>query len=105
MNPSYMTPGGIWCDINEDTFIPKVRDFLKVFPSRLADYHRLLTKNPIWRARIRARASSTPSSASVTGHGPHAAGRRRGLRCAEEGALPSEQFEFDVPGARWLRLL
>ena len=53
MNPSYMTPGGIWCDINEDTFIPKVRYFLKVFPSRLADYHRLLTKNPIWRARMK----------------------------------------------------
>ncbi len=99
MNPSYMTPGGIWCDINEDTFIPKVRDFLKVFPSRLADYHRLLTKNPIWRARMKGVGILDAEQCerySVTGPMLRAAGVDYDVR-KKEPYSSYEQFEFDVP--------
>lgn len=44
--------GGLKDDIPEG-FEQKVRDFIKIFPDRLADYEALLTKNRIWMKRTK----------------------------------------------------
>lgn len=99
MNPSYMTPGGLWCDINEATFLPKVRAFLRVFPKRLRDYHRLLTGNPIWVRRMKGVGivdADTCIGLGVTGPMLRAAGVDYDIR-KREPYSSYDDFEFDVP--------
>lgn len=99
MNPSYLTPGGLICDFNEETALPKIREFLRVFPARLRDYHRLLTNNPIWRARLRGVGVLDAEACerwSVTGPMLRAAGVDYDIR-KREPYCSYEQFEFEVP--------
>ncbi|WP_448588695.1 NADH-quinone oxidoreductase subunit D [Thermodesulfobium sp.] len=42
--------GGVRCDISPE-FVQGLREFTKVFPSRVQEYETLLTKNPIWLER------------------------------------------------------
>jgi len=99
MNPSYMTPGGLWTDTNDDEFLPKVRSFLDVLPSKLADYHRLLTKNPIWRSRLKGVGILSAEQCerwAVTGPALRAAGVEYDVR-KKEPYSSYEDFDFDVP--------
>ena len=52
MMTSYIMPGGIQADLPPE-FERRVRDFLGLFPSRLREYHDLLTNNRLWLDRTR----------------------------------------------------
>ena len=52
MMTSYIMPGGLQADLPEG-FEQKVRDFLAIFPSRLREYHDLLTNNRLWVDRTK----------------------------------------------------
>jgi NADH-quinone oxidoreductase subunit D len=52
MFPSYLRIGGLREDLPEG-FHPAVAAFLDMFPSKLAEYEALLTKNQIWLKRTR----------------------------------------------------
>src|SRR3982751_3851005 len=49
MNHAYIRPGGLAQDLPEGA-TESIREVLRIFPSRVADYHRLLTGQPIWQA-------------------------------------------------------
>jgi NADH-quinone oxidoreductase subunit D len=51
MNHAYVRPGGLAQDFPED-WAEKVAAFVKVMRSRLPDYDKLLTGQPIWRQRL-----------------------------------------------------
>jgi NADH-quinone oxidoreductase subunit D len=51
MMTSYIRPGGLAKDLPEG-FEEKVQAFLDTFPSRVQEYHGLLTMNEIWRDRM-----------------------------------------------------
>jgi NADH-quinone oxidoreductase subunit D len=50
MNNAFIRPGGLANDI-PDSAIEKIRDFLKIWPSRAADIVKLLSGQPIWQGR------------------------------------------------------
>lgn len=50
MMTSYIRPGGLKLDLSDD-FEPRVRDFIRIFPSRVDDYEALLTDNELFRER------------------------------------------------------
>jgi NADH-quinone oxidoreductase subunit D len=52
MMTSYFRPGGLWRELPAG-FEDAVRQFLKGFPKRVADYESLLTKNPLFIDRTR----------------------------------------------------
>src|SRR3712207_2950279 len=52
MNHAYVRPGGLAQDLPEGT-VEHVREFLEVMPDRVADFHKLLTGQPIWQARLK----------------------------------------------------
>jgi NADH-quinone oxidoreductase subunit D len=52
MMTSYIRPGGLWRDVPGE-FEPAVRQFLGLFPARIDQYERLLTKNPLFVDRTR----------------------------------------------------
>src|SRR5215472_12505300 len=52
MMTSYIMPGGLQADL-PSTFAERVREFVKIFPSRLREYHDLLTNNRLWIDRTR----------------------------------------------------
>jgi NADH-quinone oxidoreductase subunit D len=52
MMTTFFRPGGLWRDVPED-FELAVRRFVRMFPARIDQYHRLLTKNPIFMDRTR----------------------------------------------------
>ena len=52
MMTSYIMPGGIQADLPPE-FEGRVRAFLGLFPSRLREYHDLLTNNRIWLDRTK----------------------------------------------------
>ena len=54
MMGSYIRPGGVWRDFPPE-FIPALEAFLDDFPSRVDDYEKLLTTNPLARLYTGAR--------------------------------------------------
>jgi len=50
LTPSYFRVGGLAQDLPEG-FVPKCREFIRTFPSRVDDYETLLTQNKIWIRR------------------------------------------------------
>ncbi|OIO94140.1 MAG: hypothetical protein AUK03_07155 [Anaerolineae bacterium CG2_30_64_16] len=50
MTTSYIRPGGVWKDVPPG-FKDRVQDVLDNFPKRIDEYERMVTENPIWRAR------------------------------------------------------
>lgn len=52
MMTSYIRIGGLMADLTPE-FEPKVRDFLKMMPSRIDEYEELLTRNELWIERTR----------------------------------------------------
>src|SRR5829696_8786710 len=52
MNHAYIRPGGLAQDLPEGA-VGNIREFLKIMPKRVADFHRLLTGQPIWQRRLK----------------------------------------------------
>ncbi|NUT98650.1 MAG: NADH-quinone oxidoreductase subunit D [Saccharothrix sp.] len=98
MNHAYIRPGGLAQDIPADA--PQViRDFIKVMDSRLPDYDKLLTGQPIWRNRL-AGIGYLPVDAclalGITGPILRSAGLPWDLRKVEPYS-GYENYEFEVP--------
>ncbi|NOZ06968.1 MAG: NADH-quinone oxidoreductase subunit D [Chloroflexi bacterium] len=98
MMSSYFRIGGLARDLPAG-FEEAVREFIALFPDRLADYETLLTNNPIWLERTKGVGVITAEEAlahSVTGPILRAAGVPWDIR----KAFPYsgyERFDFDVP--------
>jgi NADH-quinone oxidoreductase subunit D len=98
MMTSYIRPGGLWRDVPSE-FEPSVRQFLRIFPARIDQYERLLTRNPLFIDRTRKIAVISGEDAVRWGlSGPSLRGS--GVDSDLRKALPYsgyEQYEFDVP--------
>ncbi len=98
MMTTYIRPGGLWRDVPVE-FEKAVRDFLKIFPKRIDEYEKLLTKNPLFIDRmvdIGYLSKETALSYGVTGPNLRASGVNWDLRKARP-YCGYEQYEFDVP--------
>jgi NADH-quinone oxidoreductase subunit D len=98
MMTTYIRPGGLWRDVPVE-FEKAVRDFLKVFPKRIDEYEKLLTKNPLFVDRmvdIGYLSKETALSYGVTGPNLRASGVNWDLRKARP-YMGYEQYDFDVP--------
>ena len=98
MMTSYIRPGGVWRDL-PDEFFPAVNDFLEYLPDKLADYERLLTRNPLFLRRTKDVGIVEADDAlerGLTG----ASLRGSGVNYDVRRAMPYcgyEQYDFDVP--------
>jgi len=95
---TYIRPGGLWRDVPVE-FEDAVRSFIKTFPARIDEYHRLLTKNPIFMDRTKKIGMLPPEVAlnyGVTGPMLRASGIAHDLRKVRPYS-GYEQYDFDVP--------
>lgn len=98
MMSSYIRPGGVWRDL-PDEFIPAVEAFLEYLPAKLADYERLLTRNPLFLLRtadVGIIAADQALARGMTG----ASLRGSGVNYDVRRAMPYcgyERYDFDVP--------
>ena len=98
MMTSYIRPGGVWRDL-PDEFVPAVEAFLEYLPGKLADYERLLTRNPIFLKRtvdVGVIAADEAMARGMTG----ASLRGSGVNYDVRRAMPYcgyENYDFDVP--------
>jgi NADH-quinone oxidoreductase subunit D len=98
MMTSYIMPGGLQADL-PPSFDERVRAFLKIFPSRLREYHDLLTNNQLWIDRTKAVSILTAEQATMFGC-TGATLRGSGVAYDVRKAYPYsgyERFDFDVP--------
>ncbi len=98
MMTTYIRPGGVWRDVPVE-FEKAVRDFIKIFPKRIDEYERLLTKNPLFIDRmvdIGYLSKETALSYGVTGPTLRASGVDWDLRKTRP-YMGYEQYDFDVP--------
>jgi NADH-quinone oxidoreductase subunit D len=96
-HPSYTRVGGLMYDVN-DTFIEKVRSFVKGFPKTHADIARLLNRNRIFIDRMKGIGVLSKLDAinkSCTGPIARASGVVRDLR-KDEPYLAYKDFDFKV---------
>jgi NADH-quinone oxidoreductase subunit D len=98
MMTSYIRPGGLWRDVPSE-FEPAVRQFLRLFPARVDQYERLLTRNPLFVDRTRKIAVISGEDAIRWGlSGPSLRGS--GVDWDLRKAMPYggyDQYEFEVP--------
>lgn len=98
MMTSYICPGGLQADLPPG-FDQKVREFLRIFPDRLQEYHDLLTNNQLWLERTRNIAILSKEDAIAYGtSGPTLRGS--GIVYDVRKTFPYsgyEQFDFDIP--------
>jgi NADH-quinone oxidoreductase subunit D len=98
MHPRYIQVGGVIEDIPPG-WVAKVREFLKVMPTRLDQYLDLLDRNEIWLERLKGTGVISQERAlelGVTGPLLRATGHPWDVR----KAMPYssyEQFDFEVP--------
>jgi NADH-quinone oxidoreductase subunit D len=100
-HPSYTRVGGLMCDVN-DTFVSKVRAFVRDFPKAHADVVRLLNRNRIFIDRTQGIGVLSKEEAinlSCTGPIARASGVVRDLR-KDEPYLAYKNFDFKVICAR-----
>ena len=98
MMTTFIRPGGLWRDVPVE-FEKTVLDFIDVMPSRIDEYERLLTSNPIFLDRTReigVISSSQCKEWGITGPIYRATGVPYDLR-KELKYSAYELFEFDVP--------
>jgi NADH-quinone oxidoreductase subunit D len=98
MMTTYIRPGGVWRDVPVE-FESAVRDFIKIFPKRIDEYERLLTKNPLFidrTAAIGRLSKETALSYGVTGPTLRASGVNWDLRKSRP-YCGYEQYDFEVP--------
>ncbi|MBB4962818.1 NADH-quinone oxidoreductase subunit D [Saccharothrix violaceirubra] len=98
MNHAYIRPGGLAQDFPQGAE-NRIREFLKVMDSRLPDYDKLLTGQPIWRNRLQG-IGYLPVDAclalGITGPILRSAGLPWDLRKIEPYS-GYEHYKFDVP--------
>lgn len=98
MMTTYIRPGGVWRDVPVE-FETAVRDFIKIFPKRIDEYEKLLTKNPLFIDRmvnIGYLSKETALSYGVTGPMLRASGVNWDLRKVRP-YMGYEQYDFNVP--------
>jgi NADH-quinone oxidoreductase subunit D len=98
MMTTYIRPGGVWRDVPVE-FEDAVRNVLKVFPMRVDEYNKVLTKNPIFKDRARNVGvidSETCQRYAITGPVLRATGVAHDLRKAQP-YMGYEQYDFDIP--------
>ncbi len=98
MMTSYICPGGLQAEIPAG-FDAKVREFTKMFPERLQEYHDLLTNNQLWLERTKGVARLSTEDAIAYGTSG-AVLRGSGVVWDIRKAFPYsgyEQFDFDIP--------
>jgi len=96
-HPSYTRVGGLMYDVNE-SFVDKVRAFVKGFPKTHADVTRLLNRNRIFIDRMKDIGVLSKEAAinkSCTGPIARASGVVRDLR-KDEPYLAYKDFDFKV---------
>ncbi|MHB0867867.1 MAG: NADH dehydrogenase (quinone) subunit D [Chloroflexota bacterium] len=97
MMTSYIRPGGLAKDIPPG-FEEAVQKFIDSFPDRLAEYHGLLTRNPIWLDRmvgVGKMSAEECVALGVTGPVLRGAGVPRDLR-RDMPYSGYEGYDFDV---------
>jgi NADH-quinone oxidoreductase subunit D len=95
---SYAQVGGLRNDI-PDGFIDGVRNFLKIFPSKMKEYGDILTKNPIWLERTQDIGVISAKDAiawSLTGACLRGSGVNYDVRKKTPYAA-YDRVDFDVP--------
>jgi NADH dehydrogenase I D subunit len=100
LTTSYIRPGGLWKDV-PPSFADRVRDVLTNFPKRIDEYERMVTENPIWKARTVGIGKLTQQQALSLGvTGPML--RATGLAFDYRKARPYsgyENYDFEIPTA------
>jgi NADH-quinone oxidoreductase subunit D len=98
MNMAFIRPGGVAQDVPEGT-AARIRQFIKVMDSRLPEYDRLLSGQPIWKGRTKG-VGILPLQAclqlGITGPMLRSAGLPWDLR----KTMPYcgyEEYDFEVP--------
>jgi NADH-quinone oxidoreductase subunit D len=98
MMTSYICPGGLQAEVPPG-FDTKVREFTRIFPDRLQEYHDLLTNNQLWLERTKGVAYLSPENAVAYGTSG-AVLRGSGILWDIRKVFPYsgyEQFDFDIP--------
>jgi NADH-quinone oxidoreductase subunit D len=98
MMTTYFRPGGLWRDVPAE-FEKTVRDFIKIFPRRIDEYEKLLSKNPILIDRLVGIGYLSKEVAlqyGVTGPTLRASGVDWDLRKARP-YMGYEQYDFNIP--------
>jgi NADH:ubiquinone oxidoreductase subunit D len=100
LTTSYIRPGGVWKDV-PPSFEDRVKDVLTYFPRRIDEYERVMTANPVWKARAQGVGKLTTQQALALGvTGPLL--RASGLAFDYRKARPYsgyEQYDFKIPTA------
>ena len=95
---SYICPGGLQAEVPKG-FDAKVREFTKIFPARLQEYHDLITNNQLWLERTKGVGYLSKEDALAYGAtGPTLRGS--GVVWDIRKVFPYsgyEQFDFDIP--------
>jgi NADH-quinone oxidoreductase subunit D len=98
MNHAFIRPGGVAQDLPTG-YQDKIRDFIKVMDSRLPDYDKLLTGQPIWKKRLQ-NVGYLPVDGclqlGVTGPILRSSGLEWDLRKIEP-YCGYEEYDFEVP--------
>ena len=82
-----------------DHLVDQIREFIRVFPSRMAEYEAILTANPIWLARTKDVGIITPEQAinyALTGACLRGSGVNYDIRKAMP-YLVYDRLDFEVP--------
>jgi NADH-quinone oxidoreductase subunit B/C/D len=98
LHPAWLRIGGLAMDL-PDGWDKLVRDFVEVFPKRVEGYRRMITGNPIVRARVKGIGRLSLADAvdhGISGANLRACGSTRDLRKVAPYS-GYEQYDFDIP--------
>jgi NADH-quinone oxidoreductase subunit D len=98
MMTTYFRPGGLWRDVPTG-FEEAVQNFIGLFPARIDQYEKLLTRNPLFIERTKGLGVLSKEDAlkwAVTGPMLRASGVAHDLRKARP-YIGYDLYEFDVP--------